>query len=94
VSGLKIPVFPLTSGCPGGDFQRLFPAREGPMLNGVESRLIALNLLRSSCATAASAVAASSCAKGRCLTENWPVPSGPAAVCGDVSGKLRQLPVS
>jgi hypothetical protein len=94
VSWLKIPVYPLTSGCPGGDVQRLFPARERLMLNGVESRLMALNQLRNSCATFASAVAASSCAKGRCLTENWPVPSGPAAVCSDVSGKLRQLPVS
>jgi hypothetical protein len=37
---------PLTSGCPGGDLQRLFPARERLMLNGVESHLMALNLSR------------------------------------------------
>ena len=91
MSWLKIPVYSLTSGCHGGDFQRLFPVRKRLMLNGVESRLLALNLLRHFRATFASAVAASSCAKGRCLTGNWPVPSGPAAVCDADSRQLRQL---
>src|SRR5208283_4089719 len=47
--------------------------------------------LRKFRATFASAVAASSCAKGRCLTDFEPVPSGATAVCMTAGGKRRQL---
>jgi hypothetical protein len=47
--------------------------------------------LRKFRATFASAVVASSCAKGRCLTENWPVYTSAIAVCITAGGKRRQL---
>ena len=47
--------------------------------------------LRRFSATFAVAVVASSCAKGRCLTDFEPVPSGATAVCMTVGGKRRQL---
>jgi hypothetical protein len=50
--------------------------------------------LRKFRATFASAVVASSCAKGRCLTDFEPVPSGATAVCMTAGGKRRQLAAS
>jgi hypothetical protein len=47
--------------------------------------------LRKFSATFAVAVVASSCAKGRCLTDFEPVPSGATAVCMTAGGKRRQL---
>jgi len=47
--------------------------------------------LRKFRATFASVVVASSCAKGRCLTDFEPVPSGATAVCITAGGKRRQL---
>jgi|ERR1035438_6597808 hypothetical protein len=47
--------------------------------------------LREFRATFASAVVASSCAKGRCLTDFEPVPSGATAVCMTAGGERRQL---
>src|SRR5271157_2002727 len=47
--------------------------------------------LRKFSATFAVAVVASSCAKGRCLTDFEPVPSGATAVCITAGGKRRQL---
>src|SRR5208283_2300276 len=45
-------------------------------------------------ATFASAVVASSCAKGRCLTDFGPVPSGATAVCMIAGGKRRHIATS
>jgi hypothetical protein len=42
-------------------------------------------------ATFAVAVVASSCAKGRCLTENWLVSFIAVAVCVTADGKRRQI---
>ncbi len=47
--------------------------------------------LRKFSATFAVAVVASSCAKGRCLTDFEPVPSGATAMCMTAGGKRRQL---
>jgi hypothetical protein len=47
--------------------------------------------LRKFRATFAVAVVASSCAKGRCLTDFEPVPSGATTVCITAGGKRRQL---
>ena len=58
------------------------------MFNCVE---LVTQQLRKFCATFASAVVASSCAKGRCLTDFEPVPSGATAVCMTAGGKRRQL---
>jgi hypothetical protein len=58
------------------------------MFNCVE---LVTQQLRKFSATFASAVVASSCAKGRCLTDFEPVPSGATAVCITAGGKRRQL---
>jgi hypothetical protein len=58
------------------------------MFNCVE---LVTQQLRKFRATFASAVVASSCAKGRCLTDFEPVPSGATAVCMTTGGKRRQL---
>jgi len=58
------------------------------MFNCVE---LVTQQLRKFRATFASAVVASSYAKGRCLTDFEPVPSGATAVCMTAGGKRRQL---
>ena len=47
--------------------------------------------LRKFRATFASVVAASSCAKGRCLTENWPVYTSAIAVCITVASLVAPV---
>jgi len=58
------------------------------MFNCVE---LVTQQLRKFRATFTSAVMASNCAKGRCLTDFEPVPSGATAVCMTAGGKRRQL---